>query len=269
MPRFPSLFVPHGGGPLPLLNPDELSSFLSRAGKLLTVNNEKPKAILVVTAHWEEQQPTISSNEKHDLLYDYYGFPKEAYDITYPAPGEPTVAKRVHDLLKQAGFSPKFDLKRGWDHGVFIPLKLMIPEADIPVVQMSVLSSQDAEEHIRMGRALESLRDEGVAIVGSGMTMHNMQLLRVALFGGSKFITAPNKRFEDALEDACTSDQPIRDEKLKKWEQFPDVRNAQPKGAAEHLTPLFVVAGAGGDQKGKKVFDGEIAGFPISSFLWQ
>jgi aromatic ring-opening dioxygenase catalytic subunit (LigB family) len=176
MSRGKSFFVPHGGGPMPLTGDpshEPLIAFLTKkARQLINLDNkeERPKAIILVTAHWEERQPTISSGEKHDLYFDYYGFPKEAYQYTYPAPGSPTIANKVFNLLKNAGFSPKLDTKRGWDHGVFVPLKLLVPDADIPIVQLSVLSSQNAAEHIKMGKALEPLRDEGIAIIGSGMS---------------------------------------------------------------------------------------------------
>jgi aromatic ring-opening dioxygenase catalytic subunit (LigB family) len=265
--RAPALFVPHGGGPMPLLGDKSHSSlidFLSKKANQF-VHATKPKAILVVTAHWETSTPTISSGAKHDLYYDYYGFPAEAFKIKYPAPGSPEVAKRVFELLKLGGFSPKLDDKRGWDHGVFVPLKLIAPEAEIPVVQMSVLSSQNAADHIRMGRALEPLRDEGVAIIGSGMTFHNMSIIRN---GSSSRVYG--KGFDDSLTDAiCLSDLEERTKKLSDWENMPASREAQPIGAAEHFMPLLVIAGAGGNDKGERVLNSTIFNASASAFLWR
>ena len=159
---------------MPLLNDPghkDMTKFLTtRARSLLSLENAPPRAILLVTAHWETGVPTISSGDKHALYYDYYGFPKETYAIKYDAPGSPEVAQRVKEVLTQAGFAPRMDPKRGWDHGVFVPLTLLWPKADVPIVQMSVLENQDAEEHLRMGKALAKLRDENVMILGSGMT---------------------------------------------------------------------------------------------------
>ncbi|EFC45345.1 predicted protein, partial [Naegleria gruberi] len=241
--RAPSLFVCHGGGPLPVLGDKSHSSliefFTTKAQQIFT---PKPKAIVMVTAHWEESQPFISSGAKHDLLYDYYGFPSESYKIQYKASGSPQVAQQVADLLRKAGFSPEMDSKRGWDHGTFIPLKMMLPEADIPIVQVSVLSSQDAAAHYKMGRALESLRDEGVAIVGSGMIPHNFSYIRKFMAGGS---SKPwGVAFDAALTEACAiEDVEEREAKLLQWKTMPGREECQALGAAEHLMPLFVVAG--------------------------
>jgi aromatic ring-opening dioxygenase catalytic subunit (LigB family) len=265
--RASSFFVPHGGGPMPLLNDpshQQLIEFLSNKGRKI-ISENKPKAIILVTAHWEEAQPTISSAPQHELYYDYYGFPRETYNIKYPAPGHPEVAKQVFDLLKNAGFQPKLDPKRGWDHGVFVPLKLLVPEADIPIVQLSVLRSQDPESHIKMGQALAPLRDENVAIVGSGMTFHNMSELRKA-FSGKQ---VNNAQFDQFLEDACTSAEPVRSQKLIEWEKAPGAHHSHPKDAAEHLIPLFVVAGAGGEAPGKRVLDWSSALGSQAAYLWE
>lgn len=271
--RAPSLFVPHGAGPMPLMgdrNHKALIEFLTTKGRQILLQRETPlKAILLVTAHWEQPNPTISSGKKHNLLFDYYGFSEEAYHYTYPAPGEPIVAQRAYNLLKNAGFSPKLDDKRGWDHGVFVPLKLLVPDADIPIVQMSVLSSQNAEEHLRMGKALEPLRDEGVAIVGSGLTFHNLAAFHSVRKGGDSTNSGSANSFEAALEDACTINEEERTKKLIKWEDMPGSRESQPKGYSEHFMPLLVNAGAGGSDKGKRVLYWNMMGFDNSAFLWQ
>lgn len=264
--RAPALFLPHGGGPLPLLGDPShapLTRFLStQVPKMLN----QPKAIVLVTAHWETSNPTISSADRHNLYFDYYGFPAESYKYTYPAPGRPGVARQVFDLLKQSGFSPQMDEKRGWDHGTFVPMKLVAPEAQIPIVQLSVLSSQDPALHIKMGQALEPLRDEGVAIIGSGMSFHNMQLFFAGPRSGGKVY---GEEFDTALTEACTSDsREQREKKLVDWANMPRARESHPVRRAEHLMPLLVVAGAGGNDKGKKIFESDMMNSRISGFLW-
>ncbi|CAF0909959.1 unnamed protein product [Didymodactylos carnosus] len=260
--RAVSMFIPHGGGPMPLLNdPGHRAIIEFLTGKARTLLG-LPKAIILVTAHWEEHVPTISSAENHSLLYDYSGFPREAYHVKYPAKGSPSVAEQVKLALNKQGFHAKLDNRRGWDHGVFVPLLLLVPDANIPIVQLSVLESQSAEEHIRMGRALSSLRDENIAIIGSGMSFHNLR----AFF--SQLPIDNNTPFEDAIQDACESIGLERDEKLLKWEKFNEARYAHPVGHAEHFMPLLVAAGAGGDSKGKNVARLPFMGAVVSAYLW-
>ena len=145
----------------------------------------RPKALVVISGHWEEKVATIQNNPTPPLLYDYYGFPQSTYQIAFPAPGAPNVSVRVAELLGAAGVVWKYDHVRGFDHGVFIPLKVAFPRADVPIVQISLLASMDPAEHIRLGRALAPLRDEGVLIVGSGMSYHNMRTLMTNMRGGA------------------------------------------------------------------------------------
>ena len=204
----PVLFVPHGGGPMPLMgesNHQELIQFLSSVGESLP----RPKAILMVTAHWEEDIVTVSSKADPKLLFDYYGFPPETYRFSYSAAGNPTLAGRVVALLSAASITSRLDDRRDFDHGTFVPLMLMYPKADIPVVQMSLVNSLNPAEHVRIGKSLASLREEGVLIVGSGMSFHNMQ----AFFSGNPAVTAKSQKFDDWL--ACTLVDPAmrQDEK--------------------------------------------------------
>ncbi|CAF0824924.1 unnamed protein product [Didymodactylos carnosus] len=261
--RAVSMFIPHGGGPLPLLNDPshrEVIEFLrGKARQLLGT----PKAIILVTAHWEERLPTISSAEQHSLFFDYYGFPKETYELQYPASGSPLIAEKVKKALEKYGFQAKLDAKRGWDHGVFVPLTLLIPDAEIPIVQLSVLTSQAADEHLKMGEALSELRNENIAIIGSGMSFHNMKAFQSS--GGKH---DENKLFENALQQSIESGEL---DKLKNWEQFPGARYCQPQGQAEHFMPLLVAAGAGrenNNSKGKCVAKLELMGTIVSSYLW-
>ena len=178
--RQPAIFIPHGAGPCFFMdwNPadawDKTAAYLRGIPASLP---EKPKAILLVTAHWLAPQPSMSSAAQPGMLFDYYGFPPHTYELKYPAPGAPALAERVSALLAGAGFAPQQDAARGYDHGTFIPLKVAFPDADIPVLQLSLLQSLDAADHVRLGQALAPLRDEGVLIVGSGLSYHNLREL--------------------------------------------------------------------------------------------
>ena len=174
------MYIPHGGGPCFFMKwtrgPedvwDKMAASLRALGDSLP---ERPKALLVVSAHWEEEEPTVLSQPNPALLYDYYGFPPHTYELKWPAPGSPELAGRVRELLDGAGMPSRSNSERGFDHGVFIPLLLAFPKADIPTVQLSLRAGLDAKEHLAIGRALAPLRDEGVLIIGSGMSYHNMR----------------------------------------------------------------------------------------------
>ena len=173
MSRLPTLFIPHGGGPCFFMNWDPPDTWHRMAEYLRRVPDDvgvRPRALVVISGHWEEKVVTIQNNSAPPLLYDYYGFPESTYQITFPAPGAPEIATRISELLKAAGIECSYDHARGFDHGVFIPLKVAFPKADVPIVQVSLLASMDPAEHIRLGQALAPLRDEGVLIIGSGMS---------------------------------------------------------------------------------------------------
>lgn len=252
-----------------------VKSLKERVPAILKLNTpEAPRAIVVVTAHWSEAQPTISSAPSHSLYYDYGGFPREAYSLKYPAPGSPEVANQVKKALEEADFQPFLDPKRGWDHGVFIPFLLINPAADVPIVQLSVLASQDPREHLRMGRALASLRDANIAIVGSGFaSFHNLPLM-FGLMGGqgnssaARTIQNRAKEWNKALtESALEEKQADREEKLAKWRNFPHAYDMHPQHGAEHFMPLLVCAGAAGETPGKGYKDG-FHGVDIWSYYW-
>jgi len=260
------LYLPHGGGPLPLMGDPghvELISFLRNIRPRLG----KPRAILVISAHWEESQPTIQSHEQPEMLYDYYGFPPESYQITYPAPGHPRLAQEVQHELEQAGFKPQMDGKRGFDHGVFVPLKMMIPEADIPCFQISLIKGLDPAQHIELGRALHFLRSQNVLIVGSGMSFHNMR----AFFKRDQTESHPDVEFDQWLIKTCCSEDLSgieRDHHLMNWSQAPAARYCHPR--EEHLIPLHVCYGAAGADAppAELVFNGEVLGVKVSALLW-
>jgi 4,5-DOPA dioxygenase extradiol len=264
--RLPTLFIPHGGGPWPFMpvmhDPpdtwDHLAAYLRDLDKSLGV---RPKAVLVISGHWEEPRPTVNVSAQPPLLFDYYGFPEHTYRLTYPAPGAPELARRVEALLGTAGFETDEDAERGYDHGVFIPFMLVYPDADVPIVQLSLQEGLDPATHLAMGRALAPLRDEGVLIIGSGMSYHN---LRELLGNGSRGNDA-SERFDSWLKEAVEDPKPgARDDKLTHWSEAPGALNAHPR--SEHLLPLMVAAGAAGTDRGRRVFNDRIWGKAISGF---
>ena len=150
----------------------ELETYLRGFMATLT---EQPRAILAISGHWEEGVPTVNAGAHPPLLFDYAGFPDHTYRLTWPTPGAPELAARVRALLSDAGIVNRTEAARGWDHGIFVPLKVMLPCADIPLIQLSLQRGLDPAAHLAIGRALKPLRDEGVLILGSGQTYHNMR----------------------------------------------------------------------------------------------
>lgn len=264
--RMPVLFVPHGGGPMPLLNDvnhKELRAFLTS----VTAPMPTPKAIVLITAHWEESVVTLSSSPKPSILYDYYGFPPEAYQLTYPAPGEPALATQIANMLADKGIAARLDSERAFDHGTFVPLKLMYPEANIPVVQMSLVHSLDSKTHIAIGEALAPLRDQGVLIVGSGMSFHNMR----AFFSSDPTVQSRSAEFDHWLTQTLTAKSSSYDEiktALTHWQTAPEARFSHPR--EEHLLPLHVCFGAGhhGSSHAVRNFNGILLNTLISGYLW-
>lgn len=244
--RFPVFFVSHGAGPWPYV--DELrGAFARTAAGLAAIPRtlpEKPRAILAVSGHWEERAFTVASAPQPPMVYDYAGFPEHTYHIRYPAPGAPELAMRVRDLLEGSGIDTAEDPGRGFDHGVFVPLYLMYPQGDVPVAMLSIRADYDPLVHLQVGRALERLRDEGVLILGSGLTYHNLRR-----FGPPG--AEASERFEAWLHDAVAEpDADIRAERLSHWEQAPEARQAHPR--EDHLVPLMVAAGAAGSSPGER-----------------
>jgi aromatic ring-opening dioxygenase catalytic subunit (LigB family) len=217
-----------------------------------------PEALLVVSAHWEAPVPTVTSSAAPSLVYDYYGFPQSTYELTWPAPGSPELAARVQQLLGSAGIDAAADGNRGFDHGVFIPLKVAYPEAQVPTVQLSLRGGLDPSEHLAIGRALAPLRDEGVLLLGSGMSYHNMAGFMAP---GTREVSA---RFDEWLAAAVTADPSGRDAALAGWSRAPMARESHPR--EEHLVPLMVAAGAAGAARGQQVLRDEVMGAVVSAF---
>jgi aromatic ring-opening dioxygenase catalytic subunit (LigB family) len=222
---------------------------------------QRPTAILVISGHWEEAQPTVHVGRNPTLLFDYYGFPEHTYRLSYPAPGSPELAARVRALLGEAGIARDEEAERGLDHGVFITFLLVYPQADIPVVQLSLRQDLDPAAHLAVGRALAPLRQEGVLIVGSGMSFHNLRA-----FGSTDpRVLEAAQRFDDWLAAAVEEpDEQARSQALESWSAAPDALFCHPR--AEHLAPLFVVAGAAGDDRGRRTYSDRIIGKAVSAF---
>jgi aromatic ring-opening dioxygenase catalytic subunit (LigB family) len=261
MTRFPTFFLSHGGGPWPFVDGrKEQYAKTARAFSLLPQRlPSRPEAILVITGHWEAQAFTVSTSAHPPMVYDYSGFPEHTYQLQYPAPGLPSLAARVEELLGNAGIRCEEDANRGFDHGTFVPLGLMYPDADVPIVLLSLKSTYDAAEHIRAGQAIAALRDERIMIVGSGLTYHNMRG-----FGRAES-TSVSYAFESYLNDAISQpDARRRNEMLMAWQSAPGARLAHPR--EDHLLPLMVVAGAAGDDAGRRILVDHVMNVAMASY---
>jgi aromatic ring-opening dioxygenase catalytic subunit (LigB family) len=264
MPKMPVAFVPHGGGPWPFvemgLPGDEVAALTAYLQTVRTLPPRQPRALLVVSAHWEEPVPTVMTAERPGMYYDYYGFPPESYTLTWPAPGAPDVAGRVRDALAGSGITSAENAQRGFDHGTFIPLKVAYPDADVPAVQLSLKAGLNAAEHIALGRALAPLRDEDIFIIGSGMTFHNLRAFRDPRAAGF------SEAFDGWLQEAMRQPPAGRDRALMQWEKAPSARIAHPR--EEHLIPLMVATGAAGDDPATLAFNGTFGGARLSAYHW-
>ncbi|MDQ2640451.1 MAG: dioxygenase [Pseudomonadota bacterium] len=258
---FPSLYVPHGGGPCFFMeDPQEIwagmASFLAALPASLP---ERPQAIVIVSGHWETSGFALTGALQPPLVYDYYGFPPHTYQLRYDAPGAPVLAGRVAGLLQRAGFAAQVDPARGLDHGVFVPLKVAFPDATVPVVELSLDAGLDASLHLAAGRALAPLRAEGVLVMGAGMSFHNLRAL------GDPRLTAPSRQFDAWLETAACAPADQRAGLLAHWQEAPAARLAHPR--PEHLLPLMVAAGAS-DQPGRRIYAEEVLGTMIAGFAF-
>jgi aromatic ring-opening dioxygenase catalytic subunit (LigB family) len=263
MERQPAIFLPHGGGPCffmdwtwgPADTWNATKRFLEGLAATLPV---LPKAMVVVSGHWEEPAFTASAAAQPQLIFDYSGFPEHTYRLTWPAPGEPELARQVVELLGQAGLPAALSASRGFDHGVFVPLKVAFPEARIPVVSLSLAASLDPALHLAAGRALAPLRDQGVLIAASGMSFHNLRAyMRPETLDRAR-------AFHGWLTAAIESAPPERDTLLANWRRAPYAAFSHPR--EEHLIPLMVAAGAGGEAPGKRIFTDEPMGAAISAY---
>jgi aromatic ring-opening dioxygenase catalytic subunit (LigB family) len=260
--RQPVYYLSHGGGPWPYMAGPMRAHFALMERALQDLPHqlpEPPRAVLVVSGHWEEEQFTVSSAAHPGMVYDYYGFPPETYRISYPAPGSPQLAARVRELLGAAGWQVHADDARGFDHGTFSMLQPIFPDADVPVVQLSMKISMDPAEHIAAGAALATLRDENILIIGSGQSYHNLR--RWGPAG-----TRPAAAFDAWLRQTLLAGTPAeRRAALIHWQDAPAAREAHPH--EDHLMPLMVVVGAAGDDPAVAVYGEQFMGcLAVSSF---
>lgn len=259
------LFLSHGGGPMPLLG-DAGHADMVAALKRISTLIAKPSAILVVSAHWEASRPTLTSSPNPPLIYDYYGFPASSYEIRYPVLGAPALARKLYEGLSEQGMAAELDSQRGFDHGVFVPLKLMYPDADIPCVQLSLLDSLDPQAHIRLGEVIASVEHEGLLVIGSGFSFHNMKAFFAANTAESQ---ARNESFEAWLSDTCANpsiSESDRTHRLLHWDEAPAARYCHPR--EEHLLPLLVCYGVA-KRACHQVFKQTILNKQASAYLWE
>lgn len=260
----PSIFLPHGGGPCFFMDPhggpsdpmwQPMEDYLRN---LIASLPERPKAILMVSGHWEAEVPAVYMGAQPALYYDYYGFPAHTYQLRWDAPGAPDLGTRVMALLNGAGLPTAQEHARGWDHGVFIPMKVALPDADIPLLQLSLKVGLDPQEHIAMGAALAPLRDEGVLILGSGMSFHNLR-------ERGPHVTERADIWDAALTQAVTDPDPAsRVARVADWESLPFARYAHPR--EEHLLPLMVALGAGGEDDAQLDHRSHVLGWTVSAY---
>ncbi len=264
----PTLFIPHGGGPWTIVDMGMREMYAPLRSYLASMVDDlpqRPRAILCVSAHWEEEVPTVQSGPTPPMLYDYGGFPPEAYTYRWNAPGDPEAAALVRDHLDAAGFETASDPRRGFDHGTFVPLMVPFPEATMPTFQVSLLGSLDPERHLAMGRALAPLRKHGILIVGSGMSYHNMRGFGAAMRSesGRRQVADDSKAFDDWMVESALSDPSARTRRLAEWAAAPAARACHPR--EEHLLPLMVAAGAAEEDPATVAMQDQILGAHVSA----
>lgn len=236
----PAIFVSHGS-PMLALEQAEARDFLKTLPDLLP---ERPRAILMVSAHWERLRPAVNAPPVNETIHDFGGFPPELYQLQYPAPSSAPLAQRVANLLSAGGLPTDIDTRRGLDHGAWVPLMVAWPEADIPVIQLSVQTRLGPEHHYRLGQLLAPLREEGVLIIGSGSFTHDLSSFRSS--GGR--IDAPEQDWVHVFAEwmaAALRDGRV-DDLLNYRRLAPEAAHNHP--TEEHLLPLYVALGAGADK---------------------
>lgn len=254
--RLPTFYLTHGGGPWPYMTGPMRQAFATLESSLKELPRQlsvTPKAILVVSGHWEEEDFAVMSNPSPPMVYDFGGFPREMYEIRYSAPGSPELANGVRSLIERAGLRTHLDADRGFDHGTYSLLAVTHPEADIPVIQVSIRSDYDPEAHLKLGRALAPLREESVLIMGSGSSFHDLRAFFGSKGGNAKQDSA---RFDSWLKETLVDATPEqRSKRLLDWERAPSARAAQPH--EDHLLPLHVAVGAAESEPGQVIYKQE------------
>lgn len=257
----PTYFISHGGGPWPWL-PKMAAEFEPLAASFRAMPGEigeTPKAVLMISGHWESDSYAVMHARRPGMVYDYTGFPPETYQITYPAPGAPELAEQVAQRIHAGGLPTRLDDSQGFDHGSFVPMALIYPEADVPLFQISLRHGYDPAEHFRLGQVLAPLRDEGVVIIGSGLSYHNLRL-----FGpGAK---TPSEAFDSWLNEVLALPATDRKAAILDWESAPHARTCHKQ--EDHLVPLFVALGAAESDKATQTYHQKdiFGGVTASSF---
>jgi len=259
----PTFFVSHGGGPWPFMKQQYGSTYDKLEASLVDMRRQvgvRPKAVLVISSHWEEAELMVSSSAAPGMIYDYGGFPAHTYQVTYPAPGSPELARRVADLVAAAGHAVSLDPLRGFDHGTFSMLYPVYPQADMPVVQLSIRTGYDPQTHIDIGRALAPLRGEGVLIIGSGLSYHNLRQFGP---GGQQASHAFDAWLQHVLRELTPAERRVA---LLHWSEAPYARLAHPR--EDHLVPLMVALGAAEHEPASCVYheDDFFGSLAVSSF---
>ncbi|WCN11365.1 DODA-type extradiol aromatic ring-opening family dioxygenase [Marinomonas mediterranea] len=257
-------FVSHGGGPLPVLGDPAHTELVNTLKSLSTELPAKPSVIVVVSAHWETDGFEITASAQPDLLYDYYGFPDESYKLTYPALGAPELAQELTNKLSKNGIKARLNKVRGYDHGVFIPLMLMYPDASIPVLEVSVDNTLDPELHWKMGEELGRALPDDALIIGSGFSFHNMRAFFSPKTGSFKSVV---NHFQTWLDDTITQESFSIEDVKERWKGWADIdggRFCHPR--EEHLIPAIVCHGAA--QKQGSAIPFEALGVEARHFKW-
>ena len=248
--RLPVYFISHGGGPWSFMDAASQAPYAKLAAELTDMPRQlgrTPRAVLMISAHWEEPEFTLTSGERPSMIYDYGGFPDYTYQIRYDAPGDPALAEQTRQLIEKVGLPSRLDASRGFDHGAFTPLKVIYPDARVPVVQLSLQRGLDPERHLALGRAIAPLRDDDVLIVGSGLSYHNLREFFSPRGWG------PSREFDGWLGGVLLGGSPKdRNKLLAAWEAAPAARAAHPR--EEHLLPLMVAVGAAGEDRAELTY---------------
>jgi aromatic ring-opening dioxygenase catalytic subunit (LigB family) len=262
MTRQPTYFISHGGGPWPWID-DMRAAFAPLEASLAAIPSElpePPKAVLMISGHWEAREVRVMHAARPPMVYDYSGFAPHTYEITYPASGAPALAERVAGLIGAAGLAVALDEARGFDHGAFVPAFVMYPQADVPMIQVSMLESYDPEAHIRLGRALAPLRDEGVLILGSGLSYHNLRQ-----FGPAARL--PSEAFDAWLAETLTLEPEARTVRLIDWESAPHARDCHAR--EDHLVPLFAALGAAEAGRATRTYHQQMIFGGVTASSWR
>ncbi|KAL3780789.1 hypothetical protein ACHAW5_004902 [Stephanodiscus triporus] len=264
--RMPTYYISHGGGPWPWMS-DWREMFKNLSASLVRMTRDiprRPKAILMISGHWEEDDSfAVMTSANPPMHYDYSGFPPETYEVVYPAPGSPELAARAAGLIAGAGLPVRCDDVRGYDHGCFVPAHVMYPDASVPIFQVSLRRGYDPGEHVALGRALAPLRDEGVLIVGSGLSYHNMRTMMRA----PEEARVPSEEFDIWLGRVMAKPPAERTADLLNWESSaPHARDCHPR--EDHLAPIWVAVGAAEDDVATRTYRDEdlFGGITASSY---